>query len=244
MMEHNVLYGRKWAVCGDSFTNGDFKGSARPAPVFEDGPFKGKLKTYGYLIADRNDMKVQHLAVNGMTMATPSDDEFLNTFSSGLYKTIDDDVDYITLYFGINDSHHRPRSTGDDGEVKRGTVYMGTIDDDSLDTFYGAWNVVLEYLITHHPFAHIGIIVSNACENDDYRKAEIALANKWGIPYIDMNGDSRTPVMGRSTNEAIQKSVRDFRTRQFAVAYPGNTHPNEEAHAYESTFIENWLRSL
>lgn len=22
----NILYGKKWAVCGDSFTNGDFSG--------------------------------------------------------------------------------------------------------------------------------------------------------------------------------------------------------------------------
>ena len=243
-MNGNCLYGKKWAVCGDSFTNGDFTGAPEGEPLFTDGPFAGRKKTYGYLIAERNGMRVQHLAFGGMTMATPSDEEFLNTFSGGVYRTIDEDADYITLYFGINDSHHRPRSTGDDGEIKRGTIRLGSIDDERIDTFYGAWNVVMEHLITHHPYAHIGIIVSNGCETDDYRKAEIAVAEKWGIPYLDLNGDKTTPVMGRSTNETVLKSVRELRTRMFAVAPPVNTHPNAAAHAYESVFIENWLRGL
>ena len=240
----NILFGKKWAVCGDSFSNGDFHGAEDSGCIFRDGPFAGQMRTYGFLIAERNGMRVQHLARGGMTMATPTDAEFDNTFSGGLYREIDDDVDYITLYFGINDSHHRPKSTGDDGEVKRGTILLGTIDDNGTDTFYGAWNVVLHYLITHHPFAHIGILVSNGCETDDYRLAEIAIARKWGIPYLDLNGDDHTPVMGRSTNPAIQKSVRDFRTTAFAAAPPHNTHPSVRAHAYESVFIENWLRTL
>ena len=38
----NILYGKKWAVCGDSFTNGDFSGGY--SETFEDGPFAGKYK--------------------------------------------------------------------------------------------------------------------------------------------------------------------------------------------------------
>ena len=52
----NILYGKKWAVCGDSFTNGDFSGGY--SETFENGPFAGKYKTYGYLIAERNQMTV------------------------------------------------------------------------------------------------------------------------------------------------------------------------------------------
>ena len=244
IMDHNILFGKKWAVCGDSFTNGDFKGAPDGEPLFTDGVFAGKRRTYGNLIASRNGMTVQHLAVGGMTLATPSDDVFLNTFSGGLYRTIDEDADYITLCFGINDSHHRPKSTGDDGEIKTGVIRLGSDTDTTIDTFCGAWNVVLDYLITHHPYAHIGILVSNGCETDDYRKASISAARRWGIPYLDLNGDGRTPVMGRSTNPDILPSVRDFRTRMFAVDPPRNTHPNAKAHEYESVFIEGWLRTI
>lgn len=240
----NILEGKKWAVCGDSFSNGDFKGSDNTDHIFKEGRFAGKNRTYGYLIAERNNMEIQHLAVGGMCIATPSDEEFLNTFTSGLYKTIDKDVDYITLYFGINDSHHRPKSVADDGEIKKGTIHLGMIEDTQIDTFYGAWNTVLDYLIREYPFAHIGMLISNGCETDDYRLAEIAIAKKWGIPYLDLNGDERCPVMGRSTNPAISEEVRARRTQMFAVAPPKNTHPSAKAHEYESVFIEGWLRTI
>ena len=238
-MEHNILFGKKWAACGDSFTNGDFSGALEGEPLFSDGPFAGKRKTYANLIAARNGMTVQQLAENGMTLSTPPDGTFQKTFTSGLYRAIDPDADYITLYFGINDSHHRPKP-----ENHSGVIELGTAEDATVATFCGAWNVVLEHILTNHPFAHVGILVSNGCETDDYRCAEIALANRWGLPYLDLNGDGRTPVMGRSTNDAILKSVRDYRTKMFAVNPPANTHPNAAAHEYESVFIENWLKSL
>lgn len=79
----NILYGKKWAVCGDSFTNGDFSGGY--SETFENGPFAGKYKTYGYLIAERNQMTVQHLAVGGQTMAMPPvPGTFSNSFSNGI----------------------------------------------------------------------------------------------------------------------------------------------------------------
>ena len=223
---------------------GDFTGAPYGEPLFTEGPFTGKRRTYANLIAARNGMTIQHLAAGGMTMATPSDAVFTNTFSGGLYKTIDADADYITLYFGINDSHHRLRSTGDDGEAKRGTITLGSMDDTRIDTFCGAWNTVMSYLLAQHPFAHIGILVSNGCETDEYRRIEIAIAQKYGVPYLDLNGDARTPAMGRSTNPAIDKAVRDARTRTFAVNPPKNTHPNAKAHEFESTFIESWLRTI
>ena len=62
-------------------------------------------------------------------MAMPVPGTFSNSFSNGIYKTIDEDVDYITLCYGINDSHHRPSSTGSDGEDQTGIIHLGTIDD-------------------------------------------------------------------------------------------------------------------
>ena len=159
-------------------------------------------------------------------------------------------MDYITIYLGINDSHHAPGSTGDDGEDMSGEIPLGTINDTTNATFYGAWNVVIPYLIEKHPFAHIGIIVSNGCDTEEYREATIAIAKKYGIPYIDLNGDERTPCMIRSKNPNIPQSIRNLRTLAQAIDYDGsitgtpNSHPNKAAHEYESMFIENFLRSL
>ena len=250
---YNILKGKKWAVCGDSFSYGDFNNAIiTNNTITEDGPYKTYKKVYGYIIGNRNDMVIQNLTLGGRTIATPADGSFHNAFSDlsnsntgHNYTMIDSDVDYITLYFGINDSHHRPRSTGSDGEDQSGIIEIGTINDNTNTTFYGAWNMTLDYLIKNYPFAHIGIIVSNGCETDEYRVATIAVAKKFGIPYIDLNGDEKTPCMLRSTNSAIDSSIRTERTKAMAVNYSGgNSHPSSKAHEYQSYFIENFLRSL
>ena len=240
----NILYNKKWAVIGDSFTSGDFKGYTGDTTIREDGPYKGNTATYDYLIGNRNEMIIQHLAAGGRTLATPAVDSFTNCVTSDeVYKAVDEDTDYLTIKIGINDSHHRPGSTDSDGEDQTGVIEIGSIDDKTKNTFYGAWNVVLDYWITNYPKLKIGIIVSNGCETDDYRKATIAIANKWGIPYIDVNGDERTPMMHRSTNPNISSIAKQKRLLAFRVSNT-NTHPNLDAHKYESTIIENFLRSL
>lgn len=250
---YNILKGKKWAVCGDSFSYGDFSNAIiTNNTITEDGPYKTYKKVYGYIIGNRNDMVIQDLTRGGRTIATPADGSFHNAFSDlsnsntgHNYTMIDSDVDYITLYFGINDSHHRPHSTGSDGEDQSGIIEIGTINDNTNTTFYGAWNMTLDYLIKNYPFAHIGIIVSNGCETDEYRVATITVAKKFGIPYIDLNGDEKTPCMLRSTNSAIDSSIRTERTKAMAVNYSGgNSHPSSKAHEYQSYFIENFLRSL
>lgn len=236
----NILKGKKWAVCGDSFSSGDFKGSEEDY-IIHEGRYEGKKKVYGYLIANRNDMTIQDLTRGGRTMATPAEGNFHNCFSEELYKTIDSDVDYITLYFGINDSHHA--GIGKDGEVTNGYIPLGEINDTTTATFYGAWNVVMTYLINHHPFAHIGIIISNGCGVPEYPEAEIAIAKKYGIPYLNLNGDQHTPAMIRAVNSDLSKDVLEARNKAMRVSAK-NKHPNVKAHEFESWFIEDFLRGL
>lgn len=237
----NILKGKKWAVCGDSFSSGDFRGINDESFKIKEGRYAGKKAVYSYIIGNRNDMEIQDLTRGGRTMATPKEGNFHNTFSEELYKTIDPDVDYITLYFGINDSHHA--GIGKDGEVTNGYIPVGTIDDDSIDTFYGAWNVVMKYLIEHYPFAHIGIIISNGCGVPAYPEAEIAIAKKYGVPYLNLNGDERTPAMIRAVNPNIPAEIIKARDDAMAVGSK-NRHPNAKAHAYQADFIETWLRGL
>lgn len=245
----NILKNKKWAVCGDSFSHGDFTGLTDGFTI-EDGIYKGKNKVYGYLIGNRNNMIIQHMAIGGRTLATPSDLSFTNSFTyienekeNSNYTQIDEDADYATFYFGINDSHHRSSSTGSDGEDQTGIIELGAINDSDNTTFYGAWNVMLKWLLENRPFTKLGIIVSNGCETIDYRNATIAIAKKWGIPYIDLNGDERTPMMLRAMNNEASSEAKIARTISQGVSAT-NQHPNPKAHEYESTFIENFLRSL
>lgn len=242
----NILSGKKWAVCGDSFSYGSWGGiSNQNSRIYlQERKYAGYNRVYGYVIGNRNDMDIVMLAQNGQTMATPSEGTFTNCFSNELYTTIPSDVDYITLYFGINDFHHKDASSGGDGEDNTGIIPIGNVDDNTVNTFCGAYNVVLDYLVENYPFAHIGIIVSNGITSTtDYRDKTIAIAKKHGIPYIDLNGDNHTPAMIRSCNSEIASSVKEVINAKFRCT-ESNTHPNPEAHEYESTFIENFLRSL
>ena len=218
---NGILYGKKWVACGDSFTEGVAAG------VFTDGKFTGEYKSYPFLIGLRNDMDVVNLAVGGMTLAARTDND--NYFSNTAYQSIDADADYITIKLGINDhNYHSP---------------VGTIDDTDNTTFYGAWNVVLEHIIVNHPLAKIGIIVTNG-SSMDYVNATIAIAEKWGIPYLNEATGVLVPTMHRS-NKSLPSSVIEARLNAFAADLAnGDTHPNAAGHEYESTFVENFLRTL
>ena len=48
----NLLYGKKWTVCGDSFTEG-VSGN-----TYTEGRFAGQNIAYPYFIAERNNMEI------------------------------------------------------------------------------------------------------------------------------------------------------------------------------------------
>lgn len=240
------LTGKRWAVCGDSFTAGATN------TKISSGIYKGRAYTYPWLIGNRNAMEIVQFFMSGRTLAYPSDGTFHNSLTDpnadSYYQNIPADVDYITFYLGINDEHHA--TGGGDDEDPTGVIPLGTIDDNTTDTYYGAWNVVLTWLITNRPNVHIGIIVTNGLSIAGYRTAQIEIAEKYGIPYIDLNGDSRTPTMLRTVNANIPAAIKQALIDKWAVDPDGtqtgtvNTHPNDAAHLYESTFIENFLKSL
>jgi len=227
-----ILNGKKWYACGDSFTEGDFTGiSDSTLYTFQEGTYKGQRIMYPQIIGLRNNMVVVNHAKCGQTMTVVSgiDNTFsLPDFTNG-YQKISADADYITIRLGINDGNQ--------------SAPVGTIDDETNTTFYGAWNIVLRYLITNHPYAKIGVIISNGC-GANYCDAMRAVCEKWGIPYLDMASDIQVPVLHRTTQRTnLCDEAKTLRLKAFRVS-ESNTHPNVEAEYYESTFIENWLCSL
>ena len=220
----NVLYGKKYVSCGDSFTSGDFSDGEYPKEEYYDST-RQTWKTYPYFIAKRNNMFLINEAKSGSTMYNNGD---LNAFSLNRYKEIPSDTDYITLQFGLNDV----------------SAPIGTIDDTDNTTEMGAWNVVLKYLIENHPYAKIGIIISDAWLSSELRDAIIQCAEAWGIPYLDMRGGVQVPLgIGGKLGVSIKSDAINARNAAFQIAAE-NSHPNPKAHEYRSTFIENFMRSL
>lgn len=233
----NVLHGKKWVVCGDSNTNGDFTGYSGQT-TFIDGPFIGQKMVYPRFIAERNSMELVLDAVNGSIMGLSKayvddpDNVDINTrypFSYQRYLSVPLDADYITLWFGGNDVSS--------------IEYTGTIEDETNTTLCGAWNIVLRYFITNAPFAKIGIIVPYT-SNAEIREVVRNVAKKWGIPYLDMAGDAQVPFMNlKESSLGVTSEVGTLRKNAYRVSET-NGHMNPLAHKYQSTFIEYWLRSL
>ena len=249
---YDVLFGKKWAVVGDSF-------SAWSDETFANGVFMGEKKTYKYFIAERTGIEILDYTLSGRTMAYPSDHTFDNAFAKpSIYQSIPSDVDYITIMLGINDASHLGGSS-QDGEPTQGSITLGTIDSQDTGTFYGAWNVVLKYLFENYPNAHIGVIVTNGLssngpnsyawsEGQQIYDAELAIVQKWNLPYIDLNGgDGKTPMMQRGiypTGTPLDLINAKWNAFATSPTSPYNGHTNAAGHKYESTFIENFLRSL
>ena len=208
--------------------------SGTNSPVIYDKVLK-TYKTYPWWIADRNNMTLVNEAKCGSIMAISNlhlnePDTYPitknNPFSYARYKNLPDKIDYLTLMFGLNDMVQTD---------------LGTIDDTTNETFYGAYNVVLRYLIEKYPYTKIGLIVSNSYLSEEYRIAIKEVGKKWGIPYLDLMDDLSVP-MTLSKTGACAEAI-NLRKSQFIVS-ENNGHPNVKAHEYQSTYIENFLRSL
>lgn len=249
----NILYGKKWCVVGDSFSEWSNE-------QFSEGRFADEYKTYKFFIALRNDMTIVDMTLSGRTMTYPNDHTFDNAFAKpSLYQSIPADCDYITIMLGINDVAHL-LGESQDGESVDGDITIGTIDSNDTGTFYGAWNVVLQWIFENRPTAHVGIIVTNGLGRNgstgDYSEKGMqiyqALKNivvRWNIPYIDLNGgDGKTPMMQRGIYPVgTPSALISSKWNAFATTPTGselNGHTNATGHLYESTFIENFLRSL
>ena len=229
----NILSGKKWCACGDSFTANGYStqdGFDKSVYIYQDGRFVGEYKTYPRMIGLRNDMNIVNLAVAGMTISNIVSDNSFTDGTNPVYMNIPSDSDYITLKFGINDMSK--------------SCPIGTIDDTEISTFYGAWNTALEYITNNFPFAKVGIIVSNGMiATNDYVDATIEVAKKWGIPYLDEVYDYSVPLLHYVNRPNVSDSVKQKKIADFQIS-ADNFHPNVKAHEYESTFVEDWLRSL
>ena len=123
----NILSGKKYVSCGDSFTEGDFTSLSSAEIKQCKDEVRGIYKTYPCLIANRNKMEYVQKAICGGT---------IKTFYESILTTIPTDADYITIAYGLNDFSYN--------------MTIGSIDDDaSADTFYGYWNACINWLITN-----------------------------------------------------------------------------------------------
>lgn len=101
----NVLYGKKYVICGDSFSAEIGSNNHHP---------------YGKFIADRNNMTYVNLAIAGTTMSTGVAS---NNFCQYRYKEVPTDADYITLCYGLNEESRIPDHIGTKESTELDTLW-------------------------------------------------------------------------------------------------------------------------
>ena len=236
----NPLFGKKWTVCGDSFTDGDFLyyTDAQGNTGFDSDAWAedGKCwKTYHYYIGKRNDMDIQKLAIGYACMSNVEGNRYPfsnpNTPESN-YTQIDTDSDYVTIMFGLN-------------ETKLTDEQIGTKTDNNNTTFWGSFNLVIRNILTNNPTVKIGIIIEDGWLPQKIHDTLIDISKWWGIPYLDLRNDPSVPVMnGGRLDPPVNPEVDEIRKSIFFRNGTTDKHPTPKAHEYRSTVIENFLRSL
>ena len=230
------MYGKIICCCGDSITYGadmDTEGFTNESNciVYQsdaNGDFtqttENFIKTWNWQIANRNNMTLYNAGVSGSTMQGLVDK---NGFSlaNGRYTKLPDNIDYLLLWFGWNDTAY-------------GT--LGAITDTTNESYYGGYNVVLPYLINKYPFAKIALIVPYGTDAN-HREAIRLLGNKWGMAVWD-NYNGGTPLYyGKEDSVGVEPSIVTANRTKFQA---NGAHPNYKGHKQLADMIEEFLRGI
>lgn len=233
---NDKLYGKILCCVGDSITYGadmDAEGITNESNITvyncdSNGNFtetsSGFLKTWGWQIASRHNMTFYNGGVSGSTMQGLSD---RNGFSleNGRYTKLPDNIDYLLIWFGWNDSAYGS---------------LGAITDITNESYYGGYNVVLPYLIDKYPFAKIGLIVPFG-SSAGHREAVRLLGNKWGCAVWD-NYQGGTPLyFGKEDSVGVSATIVTSNRAKFQA---NGAHPNFKGHRQLADMIEEWLRGI
>ena len=230
----NILAGKILVTIGDSITYGADMQMESNGLIENPGPNEGKYKSYGWQIAQRNNMVFYQKGISGSTMqgavnpngTDKGDVSKKNGFSkeNGRYTQLPDDIDFMTIMFGWNDAAY-------------GT--LGTINDTTNETYCGGFNVVLPYLIHKYPYTTIVLIVPFGT-TEGHRQAVRDMAQKWGVGCFDMCANDLPFYYSEESDDvAVNDEIKKLRIELNQV---NGAHPGYQGHYAIGTRLEDYLR--
>ncbi len=186
---------------------------------------------YMNVIGAREDLAaVRNYGISGTRIAPQSDDP--NRSFVERFDKMDDDADIIVVFGGTNDFGH-------------GSALIGTPEDRTPETFYGACHVLFEGLIKKYPLATIVVMTpvqrSWGADLDriDSRRANATLldfsnilkevAMYYALPVLDLYAMS-------GIHPQIECNRENF--------CPDGLHPNDKGHELIASRLTGFLKSL
>ncbi|MBQ7362979.1 MAG: SGNH/GDSL hydrolase family protein [Clostridia bacterium] len=229
-MNNSRLYGKKITFNGDSICSG---------AAFAGG--------YGRIIAERNNMQYQNVAIGGGTVAAETyyDDGRPRHWICRTIDKMDADADFAIIEGGVNDAS----LFGGGGNPALGTIskgYGAELDD---TTFAGAFESMLKQLLIRFHGKKMGYIAVHKMtrhfsseykgEDNFYLTAKLC-CEKWGVPFLDLN--ITVPPFAYFTPEGDPEL---YAVRQAYTNNGDGWHPNEAGYRkYYCDKIEAWLKTL
>lgn len=216
--ETNVLYGKSITLNGDSICFGN-----------------GYPGGYGKIIADKNDMSYENIAVGGATITSGTTEGGGGNrhWVCETVQNMDQDADYAIFEGGVNDAALYLSS-----QVALGALSNGYTAALEKTTFYGAMEYLCKTALTYFDHAKIGFVITHKMTTEYvapdglFYKAAIECLEKWGIPYINLN------------IECPPLAYIDSLKTEYTTSGDG-WHPNEDGYRrFYVPKIEAWLRTL
>ena len=212
---NNPLHGKTITFNGDSICAG-----------------AGFAGGYGKIIAEKNNMVYQNVAVGGGTVTAETySDEIKRHWICRTIENMNVDADYAILEGGVNDAALRiPIGTLSDG-------YSAELDD---TTFIGAFESMLKQTVIKFAGKKVGYIAvhkmtakyDNRYVENSYYYAAKQCCEKWGVPFLDLN----TQIPPLNSIDVL---------KEMFTANADGWHPNENGYrAYYVPKIEAWLKTL
>ena len=217
----NILYNKKLLTFGDSITDGRNH-------QYVNNSDKGYILNYAGYVAERNGMTYYNKGWSGGTISygqkslVPSSGDTFNILLTDIGTP-----DIITFMYGFNDCNNSENHE------------LGDIDSTDRTTFCGAWNFTIPQIRTLYPNARLGIIIPYGMEAT-WNAMLIKIANKYGIPYWDMNDGQTYCIRGNGTSD-LDPDVAAELTAKYT--YDG-THPNDAGYNLISNQYEAFLRRI
>lgn len=220
MLAGNVLHGKKLLTFGDSITDG-----RQHDYVYNSG--LGYILNYAGYVAKRNEMTYYNKGWAGGTLSYGAKSMVASGDAFNILLTDIGTPDIITFMYGFNDSNNAEHHE------------LGDLDSTDKATFCGAWNFTIPKIRTLYPNARIGIIIPYGLK-EGWAEMMIRVANKFGIPYWNMNDGQTHCIRGNGTSD-LDPDVSATLTAKYTI---DGTHPNDAGYSLISTQFEAFLRRI
>lgn len=226
MADRCVLFGKTITFNGDSICAG-----------------AGYRGGYGKIIAERNGMIYENIAVGGATVAGETYYASSGKPRHWISRTVcnmNPEADYAILEGGVNDASLQLPL----GQLTAG--YDAPLDD---TTFYGAFESMLKQLVARFAGKKIGYIAVHKMDvhfsslgdpETDFYHAAGRCCEKWGVPFCDLNVACPPFAFFEEDGDPALFALRQAYTKN-----GDGWHPNEAGYkAYYCDKIEAWLKTL